>query len=135
MSFDNNFDQGDFSLASSASTVDGHSPPKLQPENSPGKHSGPHESELRYHVNIMKDGRRVQPKVVLTLLACPGFSHLNQRINSMIDELGQRLKRIQVLGPGSLLEARDENTWMEAVDSIRQNEWMDGDVKCVVEVE
>lgn len=128
------FDTCDFSLASSASTVDGFSPPQLHFEPIPSRMPQLDDCEIRYNVNIMKDGHRLQPKFVLTSAICADFPSLIQHINNCV-HVTQRIASVKALGPGGLLELRDEVTWQAAIASVRQSEWMDGDLTCVVEVE
>jgi hypothetical protein len=94
----------------------------------------PDTSEVRYFVNILKDGERLKPRFTLTPTTCPRFSSLVQHIQSVMDD-GRGTKSIQVLGPNGLVDVTDQYAWMEALESIKKTEWMDGEVKCVVVME
>jgi hypothetical protein len=93
------------------------------------------DENFKYRVNITKNGRRMRPQITLTPVTCPGFSSLVQHIYSLVEDNEQKLKSIEVLGPGGLIGVKDENAWRDALASIEKNDWMDGEVKCVVEIE
>jgi hypothetical protein len=93
------------------------------------------ESGIKYHINILQDGRRIKPRFTLTPTSCPGFSSLVQYIHTLLDDVGQKPSSVKVLSPDGLVEVEGEESWEKAIASIKDNDWMDGDVKCVVEVE
>ncbi len=89
---------------------------------------------IRYHVNYLINNRRIK-KLLLTPTTCPGFLGLLRHVHRQLCEGGQNLLGIRVLGPEGLREVGDDKTWDEVVASIKKNEWMDGDVKCMVDLE
>ena len=93
-----------------------------------------HDEGLKYHVSIMQEGRRLVPRFTLTPNICPTFLSLVQHINSAMDDESQNVSTIKVMCPGGLVEANDESSWTEAVEAIKQAEWMDEEVRCVVHV-
>jgi hypothetical protein len=92
------------------------------------------ESGIQYHINILQNGRRLKPKFSLTPTSCPGFASLVQYIHTLLDDVDQKPSSVKVLTPDGLVEVNGEESWEEAVASVKDNDWMDGDVKCVVEV-
>lgn len=92
------------------------------------------ESGIKYHINILQNGRRLKPKFSLTPTSCPGFASLVQYIHTLLDDVDQKPSSVKVLTPDGLVEVNGEESWEEAVASVKDNDWMDGDVKCVVEV-
>jgi hypothetical protein len=90
---------------------------------------------IKYQVNLMKNVHRIKPKFTLTPTSCPGFASLVQYIQSIMDDGDHTLKSVKVLGPGGLVDVINEETWMGVIGSIKDCEWMDGDVKCVAQVE
>lgn len=90
--------------------------------------------DLKYHINILQDGRRVKPRVTLAPSTCSGFSSLVQHIDNLID-CGLKAKAIQVVGPNGRIDVDDEDSWKWAITIVQKYEWMDGDVKCLVELE
>ena len=90
--------------------------------------------DIRYFINILQDGRRIRPEVTLTPSSCPGFSSLVQHIHNILNHR-ERLSSIKVLGPNGLKGVSDEETWRHAIASVTGNDWMDGEVKCVVHIE
>jgi len=90
---------------------------------------------LHYHVNVLSNGTRLRPKLTLTPGSCPGFPSLVQHIhNVMSDDDQHHLSNIQVLGVNGLVNIDGDEAWIAAVKSVQENDWMDGDVKVVVEV-
>jgi len=89
---------------------------------------------IKYSINIMKDGERIKPRFELTPNSCPEFPSLVQHIRSVMDD-GRPALSIQVLGPSGLVDIRDQATWVAAIQAIMQTQWMDGEVKCVVEMD
>ncbi|KAL2074459.1 hypothetical protein VTL71DRAFT_8237 [Oculimacula yallundae] len=107
-----------------------------EPESSMPKEAGRNGPIINYLVNLVHDGRRVHPQVTLKPESCPGFASLVQHIHDLMTGINhaQQPDSIKVLGPTGLVNVSDEDSWRGAVDLIQQNEWLDGEVKCVVEV-
>lgn len=91
--------------------------------------------ETKYHVSIMQESRRVMPRFTLNPNTCPSFSSLVQHLDSVLDDDGRKVSGIKVLGPGGLVDVKDEGSWVGIIDTVKQNEWMDGELRCVVQVE
>jgi hypothetical protein len=92
------------------------------------------ESGLKYYLNILHDSHRLKPRITLNPTTCPGFSSLVQHAHNIVDDSSQKLVSVKILGPVGLVDIKDEDSWREAIDSIKKEEWMDGEVKCVVGV-
>ncbi len=92
----------------------------------------PDESNLRYHISIIQNGQRIKPRLTLIPSSCPGFASLVQYIHTLLDDIGQKPSTVSVLTAHGLVEVNSEESWEEAVTSIMGNEWMDGEVRCVV---
>ncbi|PQE13626.1 hypothetical protein CJF31_00005076 [Rutstroemia sp. NJR-2017a BVV2] len=114
--------------------------------------------ELAYHVNIVCEGKRKREQVTLSPANCVGFASLVGRIEGLIrgegggEEEGEgsrdgdaekgkeegeklKMKNIKILSVNGLVEVTDEASWVKAVLGVRKVEWMDGDVKVVVDTE
>jgi len=89
---------------------------------------------LRYYVNILQDGKRIKSSLVLTPSSCPGFASLVQYIHTLLDDIGRTPNSVKVLCPIGLVEVNSEESWEEAVAMVKENDWMDGDIKCVVDL-
>jgi len=61
---------------------------------------------------------------------------LVQHIHNMMDGLSQEQQpsSIKVLGPTGLVNVNGEDSWRGAIASVLQTEWMDGEVKFVIQV-
>lgn len=92
----------------------------------------PDESGIRFYLNILQNGQRIKPKLTLTPSSCPGFASLVQYIHTLLDDIGQKPGSVKVLTPDGLVDVNSEESWEEAVLSIKDNDWMEGDVRCVV---
>lgn len=126
---DESFPSGDGQKEPAAQTNNGVSA-DLQPEAGEDV-----DESIKYLVNIMQDGRRIKPRISLTPSSCPGFSSLIQHVHSIIDNGSQKTSSIKVLGPNGLVDVGDEDGWKAAIADIKQDEWMDGEVRCLVDVE
>ncbi|KAK0125167.1 hypothetical protein ONS96_009028 [Cadophora gregata f. sp. sojae] len=91
---------------------------------------------VKYLVNLIRHGRRLHPQVALEPSTCPRFGSLLQYINNMIagSNQEQQPSSIKVLGPTGLVNVNDEESWTGAIASVLRTEWMDGEVKFVVQV-
>lgn len=90
--------------------------------------------EVKYLINIIKDGSRIKPRFSLTPKTCPGFASLVQHIQSIMDD-GRGTRSIRILGPNGMVDIHNQSDWSAAIESIKLVEWMDGEVKCAVEME
>jgi len=88
---------------------------------------------VKYLINITEDGHRIKPRFTLTPVTCPGFSSLIQHIHSVMED-GRDTHSVKVLGPTGLNDVSGEQGWKEAIEAIKQTEWMDLEVKCVIEM-
>ncbi|CZS93394.1 hypothetical protein WAI453_000985 [Rhynchosporium graminicola] len=100
--------------------------------------NGENAMNCSYLVNLVHDGRRVHSQVILKPDVCSGFASLVQHIHEMMSGAtggqAQQLDSVKVLGPTGLVSVSDEDSWKAAVDLVQKNEWLDGEVKCVVQV-
>ncbi|TAQ84139.1 hypothetical protein B7494_g7533 [Chlorociboria aeruginascens] len=93
------------------------------------------DARILYHVNIFQGGRRVKPRITLMTLSCPGFASLLQHIHNIIGDEGQRPSSIKILGVNGLVAVDSEDGWKAAIVEVEENEWMDGEVRVIVEME
>ena len=91
----------------------------------------PTEVNLKYHINILHDGRRMRPKLELTTASCPGYSFLLEHVLQVTNIQHTSLESIKVLGANGLVDVANEEDWSNVIAAIREHEWMDGDVKCI----
>jgi hypothetical protein len=99
-----------------------------------GELSGADVGNLQYLINIMHNGRRIMPKVTLTPTSCPNYSSLVQHVDAAIDDENLKFTSIKVLGPGNWFDVSNEDEWKSAVAAVAENDILDGEVKCAVEV-
>ena len=110
-------------------------------ENPPDVQNGPElieevdDSAVKYHVNIIENRHRLKPKLTLTPVTCPGFSSLVQHIHNLLAGSNKKMKSIRVLGPYGQVNIGDEDAWREVTTIVKEEEWMDGEVKIIVHIE
>jgi hypothetical protein len=108
-------------------------PPDIQ--NGPELFQEAEESALTYHVNLVENRRRLKPKLTLTPATCPGFASLVQHIHNLLDDGDKKMKSIRALGPYGQVNIGDEDAWREVTTIVKEEEWMDGEVKIIVHLE
>lgn len=92
------------------------------------------DEDPKFHVSIMQGSQRIIPRFTLTPSACPTFSSLTQHITVTLNDNNQKITAIQVMGPSGLVNANDESSWAEAIETVKKTAWMDKEVRCVVQV-
>lgn len=94
----------------------------------------PPDPPIQYYINILHNNIRMRPKLILSPSSCPGFSSLVQHVRGALNDENADPVRVQILSPDGLRDVGDEEAWLDAVKSVVGNEWMDGEVKVLVEV-
>jgi hypothetical protein len=89
----------------------------------------------KYLVNIMQGTRRIKPEVTLESGSCSSLSSLVQHVHTIVDGENLKVGNIKVWGPSGMIDVRNEDNWEDAIAIIMVVEWINGEVKCVVEVE
>jgi hypothetical protein len=89
----------------------------------------------KYLVNIMQGTRRIKPEITLEPCSCSSLSSLIQHVHTIVDDETLEVGKIKVWGPRGMIDVRSENIWKDAIATIMEIEWINGEVKCVVEVE
>ena len=87
---------------------------------------------IHYLVNVYYEGEPLSPRVTLNPYTCPGFPSLLQHIQIVVGESFQ-IYSIKALTSSGLVDVNDDDSWREVVGDIRTNEWMDGELRVVVE--
>lgn len=99
------------------------------------KSNGNASDTTTYHVNILQQGARIKPRLTLNNRNCPGFPSLIQYIHNIYSDEGIRPVKINILGPDGQINVTSDETFDEAVRTVLENDWMDGEVKILVDVE
>jgi hypothetical protein len=94
----------------------------------------PDSNEVKYVVNIIKNDCRIKPRFILKPTTCPGLASLIQHIQSIMDD-GRATRSIRILGMTGMVDVNSQSDWDTTIEMIKQVDWMDGEVKCVVEME
>lgn len=105
------------------------------PSSAPAGADNPsHRTPLQLHINILKAAQRVVPRFDLPAAHCPDM----QTLYSRLLEQGQPVRpdplRISVLLPAGLTPVRSDAEWMGALVAARAVDWLDGELRVVVEV-
>lgn len=89
---------------------------------------------LEYHINIIHNGKRIRDMFTLNPTNCVGFVSFTAHVDAAV-KAPYKKTVMKVLGPNGLVEVKSEATYAMALLSVRKTEWMDGDVKIIVETE
>jgi hypothetical protein len=95
----------------------------------------PDESMAKFHINILSSNQRIRPKITLNRSTCPAFPSLVQHIHNLLGDQTMQMTSIRALGAEGLVDVTNEVEWEAIVNGVEQLEWMDGDVKVVVDVQ
>ncbi|ESZ98008.1 hypothetical protein SBOR_1621 [Sclerotinia borealis F-4128] len=106
---------------------------KTQTANAP-KVSVKQPAPLEYHINIIHNGKRIKDMFTLNPTNCVGFVSFTGHVDAAV-KAPYKKTVMKVLGPNGLVEVKSEATFAMALVSVRKTEWMDGDVKIIVETE
>lgn len=125
-----------------ASAIDSSAPPPIRPQlhadlsasREPFPASPSSEAHIQYHVNVLHNGIRMRPRLSLSQSSCLGFSSLVQHVRAALNDNGADLVRVQILCPDGLRDVGDEETWLDITRCVADKEWMDGEVRVLVEV-
>ena len=122
------------SPASQSQQLDASTPPRIGMKSVLAKKASECEGP-KYHVSVMQGRYRIMPRFTLTPVTCPTYASLIQHINSVLDGDGRTIGAVKVMTPVGLIEMIGEDSWTRIIEVIRHNEWMDDEVRCVVDVE
>ncbi|KAL3428104.1 hypothetical protein PVAG01_01613 [Phlyctema vagabunda] len=93
-------------------------------------------AEIRYHVNLLQHGKKVKSKLKLTEVSCPGFPSLVQYIQNFASDEGlPRPNSIRFLGLNGLVPITSQEDWLAAIAQVRENDWMDGDLRIIARID
>ncbi|KAH8595924.1 hypothetical protein B0O99DRAFT_145545 [Bisporella sp. PMI_857] len=84
-------------------------------------------------LNILQSGRRILPKVPFNTDNGEKFHDLLQFIDIIIDD-GHSYKEVKVSGPTGVIDVNDEASWSAALEAIKDADWMDGEVRVMVDI-
>jgi hypothetical protein len=91
--------------------------------------------EIQFQIHVMFDGSHIQPKHIVSLSADSSFMVLYMLVTDLLRNTMMELHRIRALGPGGLIELSNEEQYDSFNKEVKANEWMDGEVKVLVEVQ
>ncbi|KAI4125517.1 MAG: hypothetical protein LQ347_005358 [Umbilicaria vellea] len=89
---------------------------------------------LQLHINLLKDHQRVLPRVDIPAEQCSDMQMLYGKLLEQGHAAGPDPWRISVLLPGGLTPIQNDGEWMVALMSARAVDWLDGELKVVVEI-
>lgn len=92
----------------------------------------PEENILKFYVNILQGGKRIKK---IFLLICPMLSNLVRHVIEVLKYPEERVGNIQILTPCGLVPVFDEDSWAKAIALVTKHEWMDHEVRCLVNLE
>ncbi|RKF75236.1 hypothetical protein GcC1_080010 [Golovinomyces cichoracearum] len=87
---------------------------------------------IKYYINLLRCNRRVKEQLIISSSRSLNFSGLIHHMTQLTGPLQKDLFNIKVLGPDGLIEVDDEDSWAQAILLIFKHEWMDQEVRCLV---
>lgn len=90
---------------------------------------------MKYYINLLQDGCRIKERLEVAPDQQLNFSKLIHYVNQFIDCLQEKIMNIKVHGPDGLVEVFDEDSWAQAIFLIFKHQWMDQEVRCLVNLE
>jgi hypothetical protein len=118
----------------------------FEPAPTPTSGSGPHPddtSPITLHLNVMQSGKRVAPKLNVTAEQCPDLASVRQLISRSYPchlpfdghgDVDASHWKIQVWLPEGLVPVQNDGEWTIAQLSAGTVDWMDGDLRVVIDV-
>ncbi|RDW71140.1 hypothetical protein BP6252_07703 [Coleophoma cylindrospora] len=92
------------------------------------------QADVRFHINLLQEGQRIKPKLILTKVTCPGLPSLLQHLQKLAGEDANGSSfEVKVLGTSGLISIENQTQWDAAVKQVRETDWMDGDLRVIAE--
>ncbi|RKF64749.1 hypothetical protein OnM2_016071 [Erysiphe neolycopersici] len=90
---------------------------------------------MKYYINLLRDGCRIKERLEIQPDQYLDFSKLIHHVNQSIDYRQEQILNIKVHGPDGLIKVFDEDSWSQAVLLIFKHQWMDQEVRCLINLE
>ncbi|TQS34481.1 hypothetical protein Golomagni_05133 [Golovinomyces magnicellulatus] len=87
---------------------------------------------IKYYLNLLEGDHRVKERLVILSVGSLNFSGLIRHMTQLMDPLQEDLLIVKVHGPHGLIEVIDEDSWAQATLLILKHEWMDKEIRCLV---
>lgn len=120
------------------------SPFESVPTTSAGSGADRHDtSPITLHFNVIQDGKRIAPKLEVTAEQCPDLASVRQLISRNYSghlpfdghgDVDPLFWKIQVWVPEGLIPVQNDGEWTIAQLSAGTVDWMDGDLRVVIDV-
>ncbi|MCJ1392838.1 hypothetical protein MMC18_005710 [Xylographa bjoerkii] len=89
---------------------------------------------LMLHLHFLKNGKRILPRLDLLANQYEDLSSVVQRAAEQHGSVAPETLKVMVLLPEGLKEIKDDAEWKTAIELSRSLDWMEGEVKVLVEV-
>jgi hypothetical protein len=87
------------------------------------------------HLNVLRDGKRLYPRLTIPLNQYSDLNVVMERLRKHCgDDPSVGMERVKVLLPEGLVEVGKDGEWESAIERVGETEWLDGEVRVVVEV-
>lgn len=95
------------------------------------------QTKFTYQLNYVEgDGKRlIRPRVSLASKGILEFMSVVERAQLSLENNTKKISLIKVLGPDGQVDVCTDASWERAMTAIKEHEWMDGRVTCIVYVE
>ncbi|KAG9248280.1 hypothetical protein BJ878DRAFT_488988 [Calycina marina] len=91
-------------------------------------------ADVQVHLNFIKNGHKAMPVIAYDMDQGEKFLDMVLFADIIIDD-GKKRREIQILGPEGLKDVTNDKEWGEMLRLIRQADYMEGDVKVVIDVD
>ena len=86
------------------------------------------------HLHFLRNGKRILPRLDLFADQYRDFSLVLQRAAGHHNDIVFGTLKVMVLVPEGLKEIKEDADWKTAIDTLGSLDWMDGELKVLVEV-
>ena len=96
--------------------------------------TSPLTNSLQLHINILKNDQRVSPRFDVPAEQCPDMQTLYSKFVEHGNTTSFDPWRISILLPDGLTSVQSDSEWMVALLRARAIDWLDGELKVVVQI-
>jgi len=89
---------------------------------------------ITLHLNILKEGKRFLPLEKVIADQYTDWEKALEKIRSLCSDDGMASAKIMVLLPDGLVEIKDDAGWKGALKKVGSLDWMDAEMKVIVEL-
>ncbi|KUJ20922.1 uncharacterized protein LY89DRAFT_778568 [Mollisia scopiformis] len=113
------------SVESTVNNTHHSTPPTTEPST---------DTRLKLHLNLLHGKDHHKPKILLVADVLPTYEELVEHVHQSLNNGLHKPFKMMILGPNGLVAVRDDYAFQRIVQEISKLPWMDGDVKCLMQM-